>query len=93
MGILKNAWLQFIIKTLVERIPVVKTILGWINGHKTQIGRSIMFITALLALVMKYFEAQLPWLANVNIYYTAIAGWLMTELGLEHKALKELENK
>lgn len=89
---LKIAWLEYGIKTIVEKIPVVKTILAYIDGHKTEVGRILMFASALLALVHQQFP-EFTLIANTEVYWGAIIGYLITELGLQHQTVKKLEGR
>lgn len=95
LDILKSSWLQIVIKTLVEKVPVLSKLLKLIDGKKTTIGRILMFLAALIGTI----QAEAPeLLANAYveqsvIYLTAFIGWALTELGLQHKTLKDLETE
>ena len=85
-------WLQVVIKTLVEKVPFLNKIMVFIDGHKTDIGRVLMFLSAVLAIVQQFFP-EIPHIAEIVTYAGAIIGWILTELGLQHKAVKKIEGR
>ena len=87
---LKQKWLWSVIKPFVEDVPVLKKVWGFVDGHKTQIGRGGFFVSALLVLVQQHFP-EVPYIEDVNGYYAAVFSWLLTELGLQHSEIKEVE--
>lgn len=88
----ETVWLRTIIKTLVEKVPVLSKVLSYVDGHKTDIGRILMFVSALLAILQQFFP-EIPYLSEIVTYSGAVIGWIMTELGLQHAAVKKLEGK
>lgn len=93
----KNMWLKVVIATIVERIPVLKTVFSWVDGHEAQIGRTIMFTSALCLgqheVVHKFMLGSTVdlYLEHINGYIGLLIGYLVNELGLQHDDWKELK--
>lgn len=85
-----------VIKTVVERIPLLKQLFAMVDGHKANIGRALMFISALMVFLHSpegwpELFVKFPILETVNGYYSFVAGWLLSELGLQHDVVKEMD--
>lgn len=95
----QTVWFSWVITTIVERIPLVRKVFAYVDGHKTNIGRVLLFIAALMAFVVSpdglcsilvdYCAAH-PELKDHAVKVIAVVGWLLTELGLQHKTAKNL---
>lgn len=92
MGKLKdaiNAVLQkYVVRTLVEKVPVLKLLFSFIDGHKTEIGKIGILISLFLAATQHAFP-NIPYIDEINTYYAMIIAWLMQEIGQIHRADKE----
>ena len=90
----KTQWFHWVVTTVVERIPVLKQLFALIDGHKEDIGRAMMAITILIGALQTIATKVYPDTAfaidvdQINVWYAGIAGWLMTELGLQHQEVK-----
>lgn len=97
--LLKNVWFNWVITTLFERIPVIKKVFEYADGNKTKIGRIVMAIAAILTFAVSpqgICNLFADWCAahpEFNDYVLKVLaglGWLITELGLQHKTAKQL---
>ena len=89
-GKIKGAWLDYVIKFLFENmkeVPLVGKALEFVNGHKTQLGRGGLFLTALVALLQTHYP-EIPYIGDVQTYLMAAVAYVFTELGLQHKEVK-----
>lgn len=101
-GGIKDAWLMTVVKILIERVPVLSNIFKLIDGKKTIIGRILMFASATLyflvspegiPLISPEFLEKNPNITEVVASVTAAIGWILTELGLQHKEVKKKSEK
>lgn len=92
---LKKLYLSKFVKVIFEDIPFIKKGWAWLDGHKTKIGRFLLFLTGLLAWLQtpegfpELFVAY-PWLASVNLKLTAFVSWFLVEFGLQHQTYKNM---
>jgi hypothetical protein len=101
-GGVKDAWLMTVVKILIERVPVLSKIFKVLDGKKALIGRILMFLSAVLfflsspeglPLIAPELLEQYPKILEHLASVMAGIGWVMTELGLQHKVVKEKEKE
>lgn len=59
-----------------------------LDGYKTKIGRLVQAASAIMLVVGQQFP-ELPYFGQVNTLLTFLAGYFVTEMGLQHKVSKE----
>ena len=92
LNYIKQAWLQYVIRTIVERVPILKRFFALINGKKTLTGRIIIFLSIVLYGLAVVFP-EIPYVAESYAQYMAVMGYILTELGIQHKVDKEAREK
>lgn len=91
----KEIVLNYIVRTIFERIPVISRVLSYLNGRKEQVGKVIWSI----ALVIRAVQTQFPDAIPVEISDADIAfviGFTLDLLGQAHaydKARRDLPRK
>lgn len=86
MNWIKQKIMSYVVGCIFES-KYGKMLFGWANGHKTEIGRAISFVSLVILAAQSEFP-QAPWLVEANAIFGFVTGFIITELGLDHKALK-----
>lgn len=73
----------YVVRTLVEKVPVLKTVFTWLDGKKTTIGRAGVLISLVLA-ALQYSFPEIPHITEINTYTMMIMAWLFEQLGIQH---------
>jgi len=83
---------NFVIRTVFERIPVLKNLFAKVDGKKTIIGRIIVYISILSFGLSQVFP-EIPYVVEINALYVGFAGYVLEQLGIAHKVDKEAREK
>lgn len=86
MNWIKEKIISYVVSGLFES-KYGKIIFGWANGHKVQIGRTISYLSLIILTTQNEFP-DITWLNDVNSIFGLIAGFIVSELGIEHKVIK-----
>ncbi len=89
---LKGYWLNFVVRSLFERIPLLKTIFGKMDGYKTFIGR-IGVALSIILYMLSYQFPEIPHISETYAVYMMIMSWVFEQLGIQHRVDKEQREK
>lgn len=91
-NITKKIILDWVVRTLFERLPIISKVLSYLNGKKESVGKTIW----VLALILRGVQSQFPDAVPVDISDADIAfviGFVLDLLGQAHaydKAQRDL---
>ena len=74
-----------LLRWLLEETPFGK----WINGHKEEIGKVVLFIGAILELASRTYP-EFSYIPEAYAFWTLYSGYLLMLLGVTHAEDKEL---
>jgi|SRR5690606_3868133 len=89
---LKEWWLNYVIRTAVERIPIANKLLKLVDGKKTLVGKVGAYLSLMVAALQWQFP-EIPHINEVNAAIMFIVSWILEQVGEQHKADKELREK
>jgi hypothetical protein len=100
MNWLKSLWLDVIIKIVVTKIPLLKTVFTAVDGRKSMIGACLIAVyyvwKAALPILIQYFPEFQVQLAEIDVLmqsYWRIVGEGLAFLGINDKARKTLQTQ
>lgn len=85
---IKKVILDLVIRTVFERIPILKQGFDKIDNYKTIIGRVGVYLSLMLYALANQFP-EIPYVSETYAMYAVGIAWVFEQLGILHKIDKK----